>query len=198
MCKVMDRVYRKEEMFGWAWQWQRDLETEIEWLEWQECQDAFSEVRLSNEKAKWKWMGGDTGVFTVKVIKKMMDTDRGGGTRVEFKWCKWVTLKCNIMLWRANLDRLATRVNLRRRNVIILSDLCLMCEEIEETMEHLFTACMFANRVWISFSSWFKIPSLFVFSVKDLMELHRYLQMGKKAKKIIDGLIIITVWCIWK
>ncbi|XP_021991791.1 uncharacterized protein LOC110888579 [Helianthus annuus] len=161
-----------------------------------ECQDSIAEVQLSNRVDEWKWLGEDVGTFSVKSI--MLDIDRGGGTGIKFKWYKWVTLKCNIMAWRANLDRLATRVNSRRRNMSIPSVMWLMCEEGEETAEHLFTACIFSNCVWLSFSSWCNIPHIFVFSVKDIMEMHGYIQIGRKAKKIIHGLAMITVWCIWK
>ncbi|MFS7902103.1 hypothetical protein Hanom_Chr01g00007301 [Helianthus anomalus] len=30
------------------------------------------------------------------------------------------------------------------------------------------------------------------------MEAHGFLHLGKRAKKIIHDLIIITCWCIWK
>ncbi|KAJ0557072.1 putative reverse transcriptase zinc-binding domain-containing protein [Helianthus annuus] len=57
------------------------------------------------------------------------------------------------MAWRCNLDRLATRVNLRRE-VDITSIMCPFCEEYEETVDHLFSACLVANRAWLGFSVW--------------------------------------------
>ncbi|KAM0060426.1 putative reverse transcriptase zinc-binding domain-containing protein [Helianthus debilis subsp. tardiflorus] len=105
-----------------------------------------------------------------------------------FIWCKWVLIKCNIMAWRGNLDRLLTRVNLRRRNVDIPSDLCPLCGDYEETVDHLFTACTVALRVWSVFSDWCNIPPFFFFEFKDILESHKLIKRGKMAEKIIYGL----------
>ncbi|XP_022026926.1 uncharacterized protein LOC110927850 [Helianthus annuus] len=102
------------------------------------------------------------------------------------------------MAWRGNLDRLATRVNLKRRNVDIPSVLCPFCEEYEETVDHLFTTCSVTIRVWADVSARCNIPPIFAFEFKDLMDIHNSIQAGKKAKKIILGLAIFSCWCIWK
>ncbi|KAJ0457634.1 putative reverse transcriptase zinc-binding domain-containing protein [Helianthus annuus] len=92
------------------------------------------------------------------------------------------------MAWRGNLDRLAMKVNLRRRGVDISSILCPFCDEYEETVDHLFTSCSVTNMVWLGFGDWCKIPPIFSFEFKDIMEIHNLSQLGKKAKKIIQGL----------
>ncbi|KAJ0523818.1 putative reverse transcriptase zinc-binding domain-containing protein [Helianthus annuus] len=102
------------------------------------------------------------------------------------------------MAWRCNLDRLATRVNLRRRNVNITSVMCPFCDIYEETVDHLFSACVVSNWVWSGLSVWCNIPPIFIFDFKDIMDIHNSSQFSKKAKKIIHGLVIISCWCIWK
>ncbi|KAJ0616064.1 hypothetical protein HanIR_Chr02g0086351 [Helianthus annuus] len=57
------------------------------------------------------------------------------------------------------------------------------CNEFEETVEHLFTACEVASRVWSEISGWCKIPPIYFFNFKDILELHSHSQVGKKAKK---------------
>ncbi|XP_022023779.1 uncharacterized protein LOC110924045 [Helianthus annuus] len=93
---------------------------------------------------------------------------------------------------------LATRVNLRRRIVDITTVMCSFCDEYEKSVDHLFTACSVAIRVWAAVSAWCNIPPIFAFEFKDLLDIHNSLQMGKKAKKLILGLVIISCWCIWK
>ncbi|KAJ0859583.1 putative reverse transcriptase zinc-binding domain-containing protein [Helianthus annuus] len=102
------------------------------------------------------------------------------------------------MAWRGNLDRLASRVNLRRRNVEISSVMCLFYNEHEETTGHLFTACSVAIRVWVTINAWCNIPPIYAFEFKDLMDTQNSFQGGKKMKKIVRGLVIISCWCIWK
>ncbi|KAJ0534476.1 putative reverse transcriptase zinc-binding domain-containing protein [Helianthus annuus] len=102
------------------------------------------------------------------------------------------------MNWRGNLDRLPTRINLRRRNVDISSSMCPFCEDAEESVEHLFTTCSVAWRVWSAFSEWCNIPPLYLFEFKDILDFHKFMKRSKKEEKIIYGLALITSWYLWK
>ncbi|XP_035838746.1 uncharacterized protein LOC118486418 [Helianthus annuus] len=183
--RVADRVQGNE---GFSWHWSRLPESDDELKEWLECLEVLNMVRLFNDKDSWYWNDGSQDSFSVKSVKKALIIERGHCHLPNFVWCKWVPLKCNVMAWRGNLDRLATRVNLRRRNVDITSVLCPFYEEYEETVEHLFTACLVANRVWAAFSTWCNIPPIFAFDFKDILDTHNHIQAGKKSKKIIYGL----------
>ncbi|XP_021985101.1 uncharacterized protein LOC110881020 [Helianthus annuus] len=154
-------------------------------------------VRLSNEKDTWMWNIDIKDGFSVKSVKKTLISYRGSSHLPTYEWSKWVPIKCNLMAWRGNLDRLATRVNLRRRNVEITSVMCPFCNEYEEPLDHLFTSCLMAIRVRATFSDWCNIPPIFAFEFKDLMDIHNSNQERKKVKKILRGLVIITCWCIW-
>ncbi|KAJ0854520.1 putative reverse transcriptase zinc-binding domain-containing protein [Helianthus annuus] len=155
-------------------------------------------VRLSNDMDSWCWNVENQKEFSVGSVKKTLILERGNSFLPNFEWCKWIPLKCNIMAWRGNLDMLATRVNLKRRNVNIVSVMCPFCDEYEESADHLFTACSTASRVWAAISVWCKIPPIFAFAFKDLLGIHNTCFLGKRAKKIMLGLMIISVWCIWK
>ncbi|KAF5771848.1 putative reverse transcriptase zinc-binding domain-containing protein [Helianthus annuus] len=172
------------------------MDTELK--EWQECVDVLSLVRLSNDSDSWFWNVENQAGFSVSSVKKERINDRGNSGLPNFEWCKWIPIKCNIMAWRANLDRLATKVNLKRRNVDIPSVMCPFYDEYEESVDHLFTACSLASRVWTAVSAWCNIPPIFAFAFKDLLDIHNSGLLGKKAKKIMLGLVISTVWCIWK
>ncbi|XP_021992391.1 uncharacterized protein LOC110889189 [Helianthus annuus] len=136
-------------------------------------------VRLSNNKDSWIWNIDREDEFSVNSVKKALISDRGSSHLPNFEWCKGVPIKYNIMAWRGNMDRLATRINLRR-NVDITSVMCPFCDEYEESVDHLFTACSVAIRVWAAISTWCNIPPIFAFDFKDLMDIHNSNQEGKK------------------
>ncbi|XP_022040762.1 uncharacterized protein LOC110943320 [Helianthus annuus] len=196
--RVKDRIDTGHGNGGLSWNWAKQPETDTQLREWQERQDMISMVRLSNDTDSWRWNNDSQEGLAVKSVKKFLIVDRGSSQLPNIEWCKWVLIKCNIMAWRSNLDRLTTRVNLRRRNVNITTVMCSFCDEYEEYVDHLFTVCSVAIRVWMAVSVWCNIPPIFAFRFKDLMDIHNSLQIGKKTKKIILGLVIITCWYIWK
>ncbi|KAJ0482569.1 putative reverse transcriptase zinc-binding domain-containing protein [Helianthus annuus] len=198
MCRVADKRDGIQGYSGFVWNWYRQPETDAELREWQECQEVLSRASFSNNEDLWLWNDENQEGFSVKAVKMALIKDRGVSHPPNFEWCKWVPIKCNIMAWRGNLDRLATRVNLRRRNVNISSVMCPFCDEFEETVEHLFTACSVVERVWSAFSAWCKLPQIYAFDFKDIMEIHNFTCLSKKAKSIIQGLVMISCWCIWK
>ncbi|XP_021980016.1 uncharacterized protein LOC110876147 [Helianthus annuus] len=179
--RVAERLEVDQGNGVFTWQWSRQPESEEELKEWQECKDVLS-----------------TNGFSVKAVKKSLIVERGTNHPPNFTWCKWVPIKCNITAWRGNLDRLPTRVNLRRRNVDIPSVMCPLCGDYEETVDHLFTAYSVAIRVWSAFNVWCNIPPLFFFEFKDILDSHKLIRNGIQAEKIFYGLVIIACWCIWK
>uniref|UniRef100_A0A251VGE6 Putative reverse transcriptase domain, Reverse transcriptase zinc-binding domain protein n=1 Tax=Helianthus annuus TaxID=4232 RepID=A0A251VGE6_HELAN len=182
-CRVSERIDSGQGNGVFAWNLVRHPETDTELKEWHECKEAVNMVRLSNDRDSWIWnINGQDG-FSVNSVKKTLIHDRGNNQLPNFKWCKWVPIKCNIMAWRGNLDRLAAKVNLRRRNVEIASVMCPFCDEYEESVDHLFTACSVAIRVWTAINVWCKIPPIFAFEFKDLLDTQKFFPWGEKCKK---------------
>ncbi|MFS7958314.1 hypothetical protein Hanom_Chr07g00676791 [Helianthus anomalus] len=66
-----------------------------------------------------------------------------------------------------------------------------------ETVDHLFISCQFADLIWQKVSRWCHIPTIYAFSIKDLLEIHKFSRLGLLEKKILQGIIIIACWCIW-
>ncbi|MFS7942533.1 putative reverse transcriptase zinc-binding domain-containing protein [Helianthus anomalus] len=150
------------------WNWSRQPESDAELKEWQECYEILSRISLNNNKDILEWNDDNREDFSVKAVRLALIEDRGDNHPPEFEWCKWMPLKCNIMVWRCNLDRLATRVNLRRRNVNITLVLCPLCDEFEKTVEHLFYACPMVDMVWSAFSDWCNLPIFMLLISKTL------------------------------
>ncbi|XP_022023951.1 uncharacterized protein LOC110924227 [Helianthus annuus] len=111
---------------------------------------------------------------------------------VSFKRCSWVPAKCNILMWRAGLDRIPTRQALCRRNIRINSDECGLCGEGVDLVDHIFTACEY------SLCGWARLPPLYAFTFKDIMDFHKSIPGNKKVKETVRGLMFVACWCIWK
>ncbi|KAF5812605.1 putative reverse transcriptase zinc-binding domain-containing protein [Helianthus annuus] len=101
-------------------------------------------------------------------------------------------------MWRAFLDRLPTKTALIRWNIHVESNLCVWCEDKEETTDHILTGCNFSAGVWHSISTWFRIPKVFVFSIVDLVVLHKLCAASGHRKMLLQGIFVIASWRIWR
>ncbi|KAK1433706.1 hypothetical protein QVD17_10621 [Tagetes erecta] len=97
----------------------------------------------------------------------------------------WVPIKTNIFCWRAEKERIASRVALCFRGVNLPSTLCPMCGNYEESAEHLLVSCSTALMVWSYIATWCKIHPFFAFSIKDLLEMHN----SSNVPELMIGLI---------
>ena len=61
------------------------------------------------------------------------------------------------------MDKIPTKKALIRRNIQCGDGMCILCEDQEEDVDHLFTACILANGVWHGIANWVKLHSLYFF-----------------------------------
>ncbi|KAJ0434371.1 putative reverse transcriptase zinc-binding domain-containing protein [Helianthus annuus] len=180
------------------WKWKSYPSSDLEVSQVVNLHRRLPNVKLNDEEDKWVWAYDTSAEFSVKEIRKWLkgaDSDNGCFT---FSWCKWIPNKCNVFWWRVSRDRIPTACALRRRNVNIGDGLCVFCGEVEETVEHLFTACRLMAGVWNSISNWCNIAGLFVFCIRDILQVVDYLQISEVKKEAVFGILILTCWRVWK
>ncbi|KAJ0623822.1 putative reverse transcriptase zinc-binding domain-containing protein [Helianthus annuus] len=159
--------------------------------------ELLSSVVLGNGRDKWKWLGDSSGIFSVKSAKDFLVRGRGGPNGFVFDWCKWVPPKCNIFAWRLELNRLPTYDALLSRGIVHLGSACPLCGCEDESVTHLFISCRFADLIWLKVSRWCRVPPIFAFSGRDLLELHKFSRLGSSERLAFHGIVITTCWCIW-
>ncbi|MFS7936065.1 hypothetical protein Hanom_Chr05g00411031 [Helianthus anomalus] len=74
----------------------------------------------------------------------------------------------------------------------------MVCVARIKTAEHLFLTCGFAQTVWHLVSQWCKLPPIYAFQVRDLLDLHLYIDGSAKSKKVIQAICHMVFWCIWR
>ncbi|XP_076939869.1 uncharacterized protein LOC143608822 [Bidens hawaiensis] len=116
----------------------------------------------------------------------------------KFGWNNWVPNKVCILAWRSELERLPVLTELAKRNIGTNSVLCPVCGDLEETVEHCFVTCGLAQSVWQAISLWCKIPSIFAFSIRDLLAIYKYVKFPRKKTKMFHAICLVSFWCLWK
>ena len=77
---------------------------------------------------------------------------RCGGPKTD--WNRLVPLKVRICNWRAHIDKLPTKENLAKRNVQLYNGTCVLCNETNETKDHIFVSCSQATKVRDTINTW--------------------------------------------
>ncbi|XP_022040765.1 uncharacterized protein LOC110943323 [Helianthus annuus] len=197
-CCVKDRVPASNEEILQLCCWDRSPVTSVEVAELVEYVNLLNGVVLSAAKDKWVWTPDGAGKFSTFSFKSLVSDDSSEDVLFSVKGPRWVPLKCRIFMWRLVLDRLPSREALRKRNILVGSDMCGLCGDGVESVDHLFSACSYSMGVWNRLSEWIKVPPIFAFSVYDLLEVHRGFEGEDKAKDIVRGLVLVACWAIWK
>ena len=99
--------------------------------------------------------------------------------------------------WRVLLGRIPTRMNLSRRGVTVNTTLCAMCQSKEESCQHLFLECKYAQRVWSLCLKWIGIS----FVQQNVLNLHLtsfcLSQTSNKQNLVWKGVWATIIRCIW-
>ena len=91
--------------------------------------------------------------------------------------------------WRVMQNKIATRVNLDRRGVMVESSLCCLCGKEEESYRHLFFDCSFAWRVWCFCYKWLGVSFV---SHNDPMSNFAQFRMNTSSASINE--MWNTIW----
>ncbi|PWA53873.1 RNA-directed DNA polymerase, eukaryota [Artemisia annua] len=192
-CRVKCRVG-----LGEVWKWSSMPASETEMAELDFLDSVVESVNLEGRRDKWQWLGDMSGEFKVCSVRRLIYSELDYSNNYVLKWCKWLPIKCNVFIWQAEMSKIPTSDALRRRNMVGVEGSCALCGEGSESVEHLFTNCWVAMRVWNHICSWTRVQHFFAFSFRDLIEVHKHVGLKGKAKKVFQGIIFLSCWVIWR
>lgn len=136
---------------GWVWRfnWQRVLfDWEVQLLE--ELRNAVGSFKPTVvEEDRWVWAASEDGGFSVASAYKYLQ-DQGMVEVSGVFEAQWkITTPSNVLafVWKALLDRIHSRENLRKRNIIPTGQggLCVFCQGVKESTSHVLLS---SNRSW--------------------------------------------------
>ena len=112
-------------------------------------------------------------------------------------WNPVVPPKIGIFTWEAVWGKVLTLDNLKRRGVAF-ANRCFLCEEDEETIDHLLIHCKSAKMLWNLFLSIVGISWVFPQLVFHTLLPWQEVAVGKKRKKMWTATPSCLFWTLWR
>ena len=134
--------------------------------------------------------------FLVKVMYKGYDISLACDFPHRLIWNLVVPPKRGIFTWEAAWGKVLTLDNLKGRGMTFVNR-CFMCEEDEETIDHLLIHCKSEKMLWDLFLSIVGISWVFPHSVLHTLLAWQEVAVGKKRKKMWTTSPSCLFWALW-
>ncbi|GJV17997.1 RNA-directed DNA polymerase, eukaryota [Tanacetum coccineum] len=157
----------------------------------------FALETIKDISDRWVWDLNEDGVFRVKDVRNLLDETFLPKADTPTRWIKCIPIKVNVFVWKALQDRLPTRSNLVRRNILIDSLSCPICDGEPEDSSHLFFRCCLARDVTRSVCRWWDLDFHSFNSYTDWQGWFKQLRLGAKSKEVLEGVFYVSWWSLW-
>ena len=168
----------------------------------------LNEYQWAVGEDRWKWRAEEEGLFTVKSAYKSLERrfilerklsvlEKGVFQSI---WKSLTPLKVVAFSWKLLLDRIPTRSNLAKRNIIPTDNptVCVFCDGAEETTTHLFLHCQVVRAVSVIIMRWLSFELV---TPQNMLEHSVISNEEARNNKVRKGWCLIwhvTVRVIWK
>lgn len=158
------------------------------------------------EEDKWRWKGSRKGVYSVKNAYKQIEKRKSDAAAVRVQgrkfddiWRSVAPFKAQMTSWRLALDRLPTKENLAKRNVITYqSASCCGCNRSLATSNHLFLGCPEIAKIWDKMIEWIGVCWAMPREIENHRVVFSNLLGDGTLERRLGGLWTCVIWVIWK
>lgn len=158
-------------------------------------QVVLPETADSEDFFGWKWSPKKT--FTAKSAYQALFEGRTELSGYDHILNSKAPAKCKCFLWLVIRCRCWTADRLRKRG-LGHPEKCPLCDQEQETIDHLLLGCVTAREVWFQLlNAWNKVDWLPTIN-SELAEWWSLLNVVGKQRQELATVVTLTAWCIWK
>lgn len=147
------------------------------------------------DEVAWSWE--TNGTYSTRSAYAAKFWGREVTPTAEFTWKSKAPLQCRFFAWLATQNRCWTSDHLARRG-LDLHERCPLCNQEEETIDHLLLHCVFAREVWTAILHSLGKPEWLPAADVSLSDWCTARTGTGRYKKTINALFILVMWEIWK
>ncbi|KAG9458810.1 hypothetical protein H6P81_003318 [Aristolochia fimbriata] len=138
-------------MIDWAEVFKREM-TEAEATEFGSFNMSLLKFyQCTNVEDELVWSLFPNGSYMVASAYTHLLGNPGGSSQAKLAWKMEAPPKVKMFIWSVAHNRILTRENLVQRGIPLPSLLCPLCEDKQESVDHLLLQCTMAWHIW----SWF-------------------------------------------
>jgi hypothetical protein len=114
-------------------------------------------------------------------------------------WCAAMSPKVKFFFWLALHCRLWTAER-RKHHGLQPEVACALCDQLDETTDHLLCSCVYTREVWSRLMSAMGSPAAPPQQASTFLDwwLHRRASLPKALRRSFDSLVLLVSWCLWK
>ena len=135
------------------------------------------------------------GLLVRRMYRKLMHS-----LPTDFPWLSiWnpiVPLKLGFFAWEASWGKVLTLDQLKRRGIPLVNK-CFLCEDEEETIDHLLIHCSRAKMLWNLFWAIMDYNWVFHLMVCQFLLAWQSASVGKKRKRVWLAAPLCLFWMLW-
>jgi hypothetical protein len=144
------------------------------------------------------WTPSSSGTFSSKSAYERFFVGAVNFEPADRIWKAWAPTKCKFFLWLAALNRCWTVDRLARRGLEHL-ERCPLCDQEDETVQHLLASCVFAREAWAHILS--KVGLQHLSPSGDVKSFQVWWRSSKQrvdaaVKKSFNSLVALGAWWI--
>lgn len=160
--------------------------------------NAVAQIEVDPSKRdliRWAWE--KDGVYSARSAYAAKFWGREVEPAAEFTWKSKAPLQCRFFTWLALQNRCWTSDRLARRG-LPHQDACPLCDQHEESINHLLLECMFARQIWEKICASLGRPDWTPMINDRLIEWCSSMHDNVHGDKNIRAIVVLVMWAIWK
>ena len=151
------------------------------------------------DQAIWKWSA--SGQYSASSAYRIMNEGPIRLGCAKGLWKCWAPLGCRLFMWLALQRRLWTSDRRLRHGLQDATSVCFLCDQEEDSVDHIMLQCVYSRQVWFQFFKWAKIDMRMMPFATDVLQEWwptARKRIPKGSRKGFDSLVLLTCWSIWK